>query len=288
MSAPDRHRLNRWIHRALFAPIDPVATALFRIALAGMVVFTFWPMRLPPPWPADPTFAQTRSYLHTFLSGAYGMAIVALAVLLALGLRPRLTGSILTVLLLPLVPFEGRRPGRQVVAVTVLALSFIRSDAALAIVPRRASAPASAGPCWPIRIVQLQLSVLYGVNALAKTTPDYLSGRSLDAMMRVFPNFLIRPSEGHLDIAGATVPLWLAATGVVAIEYALAAGFWFRSTRWPTAVLGIAFHTTLRYVIRIGVLDVVSVFLYAAFLLPFEPRARQRQDRERGRDQGPG
>jgi hypothetical protein len=42
-----------------------------------------------------------------------------------------------------------------------------------------------------------------------------------------------------------------------------------------TAVLGVAFHAALRYVVRIGLLDVVAVFLYSAFLLPFEGRGRK-------------
>jgi hypothetical protein len=79
-------------------------------------------------------------------------------------------------------------------------------------------------------------------------------------------------------VGGVAVPLWLAATGVVMTEYALAVGFWFRRTRWATAALGVAFHGTLRYVVRIGFLDWVSLFLYAAFLLPFERRSGARPD----------
>jgi hypothetical protein len=45
------------------------------------------------------------------------------------------------------------------------------------------------------------------------------------------------------------------------------------------AVLGVAFHTALRYVIRIGFLDVVTVILYSAFLLPFDRRGERVQAR---------
>jgi hypothetical protein len=45
------------------------------------------------------------------------------------------------------------------------------------------------------------------------------------------------------------------------------------------AVLGVAFHTALRYVIRIGFLDVVTVILYSAFLLPFDRRGGRVQAR---------
>ena len=259
-----------WIDRALFTPVDPTAIALFRIALAGMVILVFWPVRWPLPEFADSSPTIRTLYDHVILTGGYWAVIVAAAALLALGVWPRLTGVILAGLLLPLVPFEARQPGRQMLAATVLALSFLRSDATLALGRGRGPVPGSVGPCWPIRIVQVQLSLLYAVNAIAKTTPDYLGGQTAAAMMEVLPNFLVRPSNGYLQVGNVSVPLWLAATGVVLTEYALAAGFWFPRTRIWTAALGVAFHTTLRYVIKIGFLDVVSLFLYAAFLLPFE------------------
>jgi vitamin K-dependent gamma-carboxylase-like protein len=263
---------NGWIDHALFTSVDPITTALFRIALAGMVVLVFWPVRWPLPEIADSSPIIRYIYHRMFLTSAYWTIVVTVAALLAVGVRPRLAGATLAVLLLPLVPFEGKQPGRQVLAATVLAFSFLRSDTALSLCPRRGPVPGSAGPCWPIRVVQLQLSVLYAANAISKTTPDYLSGQIAGVMMRVLPNFLLRPEDGHVDVGVVSIPLWLAATGVVLTEYALAIGFWFRRTRTATAVLGVAFHTTLHYVIRIGFLDVVSLFLYAAFLLPFERR----------------
>ena len=62
---------------------------------------------------------------------------------------------------------------------------------------------------------------------------------------------------------------------MVLTEYALALGFWFRRTRVATAALGVVFHAALRYVVRIGFLDVVALLLYAAFLLPFDRRRGQ-------------
>jgi hypothetical protein len=281
MSRADRPGGGGWIARALFTPVDPTATALFRIALASMVVLVFWPARWPLPEIVEASPVVKNLYDHVFLTGAYWTVVVTVAALLALGVRPRLAGATLAVLLLPLVPFEGRQPGRQVLTVTVLAFSFLRSDAALAITPRRGPAPGSAGPYWPIRIVQFQLSALYAANAISKTTPDYLSGQTAAIMMQVLPNFLVRPSDGHVVGGAVSIPLWLAATGVVLTEYALAVGFWLPRTRVATAVLGVVFHTALRYVIRIGFLDVVALFLYAAFLLPFQRRPLQ-ETRGRG------
>jgi hypothetical protein len=108
------------------------------------------------------------------------------------------------------------------------------------------------------------------VNALAKTTGNFLSGDVLVGLSRMLPNFLVDLPGGFLDLGPMAVPVWLAAVGTVTTEYALALGFWFRRLRLPTAVLGILFHATLTQVVGINYLDVIAVFLYTAFLLPFD------------------
>jgi hypothetical protein len=261
-----------WIDRALFAPVDPTAAALFRVLLAGMVVLVFWPIRWPLPELVASSPLLKSLYEHVLLTGAYWTTVVGIAVLFAMGARPRLAGAALVVLLLPLVPFEGRQPGRQLLVMTVLAFSFLRSGAAMTLRFSAETAPRSAGPSWPIRLIQLQLSVLYAANAISKTTPDYLSGQVPALMLQELPNFLVRAPEGRIAVGAVSIPLGLAATAVVLAEYALAIGFWSRRTRMATAVLGVAFHVALRHVIRIGFLDVVAVFLYSAFLLPFDGR----------------
>jgi len=63
----------------------------------------------------------------------------------------------------------------------------------------------------------------------------------------------------------------------VLIEYILAVGFWFKKSRVPTAILGIIFHLSLIWVINIGMLNWASIFLYPAFLLPFNRKNNQGQ-----------
>jgi hypothetical protein len=158
-----------------------------------------------------------------------------------------------------------------VLLLALLAFSFLRSPASLSLPSVRGRGhEGSAGPRWPIRLIQLQLSVLYGVNAVAKTHPDYLTGATLIAMSEVLPNFVPDLSGGVLHVAGLAVPVWLAAVATVATEYVLALGFWFPRLRVATALLGLVFHVALTRVVHIEYLGVVSVFLYAAFLLPFD------------------
>jgi hypothetical protein len=110
--------------------------------------------------------------------------------------------------------------------------------------------------------------VLYLANALAKSSTGYLGGGALAAMSMRLPNFQMEFSDGLFTLAGIAVPLWIAAVASASVEYSLALGFWFPRLRWPTAVLGVAFHWALTWIVKIGLLDVVSVGLYAVFLLP--------------------
>jgi hypothetical protein len=261
----DRGGLAGAVDGFLFTPVRSDIAAVFRVALAAMLLTAFWPDA---GVTAEAYPAMRDLYAHVILTPAYWGAVVTLAALLAAGVRSRAAGLALAVLLLPLVPLSGRRQGRQVLWFTLVAFSFLRSDAAFSLL-RRSGTRGSAGPCWPVRLMQLQLSVLYAANALAKTTPAYLGGEVPAILMEGLPNFLVRPAGSAVVLGGVSIPLWVCATAVVAAEYALALGFWFRRTRWATAVLGLAFHGALRHVVVIGYLDVVSVFMYSVFLLPF-------------------
>lgn len=116
---------------------------------------------------------------------------------------------------------------------------------------------------------------MYGVNALAKTTPAYLSGDVLMGMSQMLPNFLVDLSDGYLHVGVLAIPVALAAIGSALTEYFLALGFWFRRLRITAVVVGVLFHVILIRIVRIGMLDLASMFLYLAFLLPFDRPAGQ-------------
>ena len=205
-------------------------------------------------------------------SAPYWLLTLAGLALFAAGWRPQVLGWLISVLLLPWFLAHGR-PSQQLLLFTLLAFSFLRSDARLSLWRGRQSA--SVGPMWPIRLIQLQLSIVYGVNALMKTTPAYLSGDVLIGMSRMLPNFLVDLSDGYLHVGLLAIPVALAAAASALTEYFLALGFWFRRLRIAAAVVGVLFHVILMRIVRIGMLDWASMFLYLAFLLPFDRPAAQ-------------
>ena len=269
MSLAERPRADRF----LFGPADALSVGVFRIGLAVMIAIVFRaggaPVSLVGAVEQMP--AVRAAYQVLFLRSPYWWVIVALLAVLALGWRPRLASVILLVLLIPLVFRDWRMQGRLVLFLGLLAFAFLRSDARLSLRALTHSVPAEGpGPLWPIRLIQVVLTVLYGVNALAKSTPEYFHGDVMLGQSLMLPNYRVDLSGGVLQMGPLAVPLWVVATATVFTEYTLALGFWFRRLRVPVACLGIGFHTTLSFVIQIGFLDIVSVFLYSAFLLPFD------------------
>jgi hypothetical protein len=149
----------------------------------------------------------------------------------------------------------------------------VRSDPRQAVGRAAPPDPGGAGPIWPIRLIQLQLSITYLVNAWAKTTPGYVSGGVLMALAEL-PNFRVDLSDGFLHLGAVALPVWWCAVGTVAVEYALGVLWWIPRLRAAAAALGVGFHLSLQLVIEIGWLDWACLFLYLAFLLPFDASSR--------------
>lgn len=263
------------IERFLFSPTDARTAAVFRVALAAMLAWAFWSVGARAGFPVIRVGGATQLYDQVFVTRWYALLTLAVAGLFGAGVRPRLTGLLLFALLLPLASLTRGQQSRQVLLFVLLAFSVLRSDARRSARTLLGGEPlASAGPIWPVRLIQIQLSLVYLINAIAKTTPQYLSGDVLIGMAQMRPNFLVDLSDGYQHVGPIAVPVAAAAVASVVIEYALAIGFWFPRLRWPTAVLGVAFHLGLQQIVSIFMLDYASMFLYLAFLLPWRtPRS---------------
>lgn len=258
----------------LFAPTDALSVAIFRIILAATLAINFWMAKETTPTIASGGWMEPL-YRSVFLTPTYHALCLSLIVLFAAGVRPRPLGLLLVAMLAPLDFLSVGRQSRQILLFELLAFSFLHSDRRLAVrIGSSKDAAEPAGPMWPIRLIQIQLSIVYGVNALVKTTPAYLRGDVLIGLSRMLPNFRANLSDGYLHLGVVAIPVMLAACVSVAIEYVLAVGFWFPRLRWPSAALGVAYHVVLMSILQIYLLDWTSVAMYPVFLLPFERRPR--------------
>ena len=273
MSISSSKRWQSEINAFLFRPVDACATAWFRIAFAVALPLFFWSHGLTGPRSAPEPILWI--YHHVILTFGYWLAVVALCVPLALGWRPRLFGFLLVLMLLPMDFLSRGRQSRQVLLFALCAFSFLRSGAVR--IPWRItdrSRLSSAGPSWPVRLIQLQLTLLYGVNAVAKSSPSYLRGDVLMDMSISLPNFMVDLSGGMLELGPIAMPLVLAAVGSTFTEYFLAIGFWLGRWKWMAAVVGLGFHVVLTFIVQIFMLHLAAIFLYLSFLLPLVPGHR--------------
>jgi hypothetical protein len=258
------------INDFLFGPVNPLYASIFRICLSLIIIIVFLLPHAKVGFYLITDHAYDSLYQKIFLTRAYLIISFVISILFGVGYYPRLFGFILSVLLFPLIFIFGYHVSRQILLFTLIAFSTVQSDIRLSIRKNSSKINSDSGPIWPIRLIQIQLSVLYGINAIAKTYPEYLSGKVLEGMSMVAPNFLVNLSDGYLHIGTLAIPVFLLAISSALTEYILAIGFWFRRTRIPTAILGLTFHLVLMKIMTIGFLDWAAMFLYLAFLIPFE------------------
>jgi hypothetical protein len=199
---------------------------------------------------------------------AWFPAVVLGAGMLAAGVMPRSASGLLLALLLPASAHAGRYPGRVLLWNVVLCLAFLRSDGAFSIRRLIRSTPIQPSPAWPIRMMQLSVSLLYAVNVAAKLNPDFLSGRVLSLMSMELSNFRVRITDVLPLPFGLSIPVSLCAIGTVMAEAVLAVGWWLPVNRRVVAAIGIAFHLAVKYVVSVAWLDWLAMSLYLVFLLP--------------------
>jgi uncharacterized membrane protein YphA (DoxX/SURF4 family) len=259
------------LQRFLFAPVNPRPLVVLRCLLPVLVVLVFQPMGRFSANPFVESLFAAQPWLGQFLDApAWYPAVITCSVMLALGLAPRLACAMLVVLLLPALAKLGRYPGRILLWNAILCFGFLRSDAAWSVRQLLVRRPTPSSPRWPLRLIQLSVSLLYAVNVLAKLRGPYLSGQVLSLMSIEMGNFLVQITDNVPLRWGLALPTWLAATGTVLVEAVLAVGVWSQKRKWLVAALGCAFHLALKLVISIGWLDWVAMALYLSFLLPLD------------------
>ncbi len=268
MMAMAQARLAAW----LFGPADSRAGTWLRAGLGGLLLYAYWPVGRSHRYagaPGDGPEWQAL-YADVFLTPGYRWLMLAVIAVFLLGWRTRWVGPVLAVLLLPYCFLQSGQQSRQLWVVCVVCVSLLPSRAVFA----RRTDEEPAGPVWPLRLLQLQLTAVYAINALYKSTAEFLSGDVL-AVLSLRPNFLVNMSDGYLHAGGLAVPTGCLAVATVVIEYWLAAGLWWRRTLVFTVVFGVAFHLGLKFIMHIHMLDLATLYLYFAFLVPAAAAGRR-------------
>ncbi|RWA78706.1 MAG: hypothetical protein EOQ30_28230 [Mesorhizobium sp.] len=118
--------------------------------------------------------------------------------------------------------------------------------------------PAERGNLWGLRLIVMQLSVLYFFAAFDKTTYAFLSGARIEQIFLWY-------------YAGSDYPAglaWLAtivSPAVVALEYCLAFGLPFRRTRRYLVLPGLVFHAIIYVTLPVYTFSATMALLYLAY-----------------------
>ncbi len=270
-----------------FEPISVAPLALVRIATGLLVLF--WTISLIPDlrpmFTSDGILPDPPSVIG-YEGGTWGLlnwftgdtAVVAAAILLGLsallvtiGLATRVASLAMFVLLLS---FERRNPwvlNSGDVLLRLLAFYLVLApagaaysvDAWLRNGRRVVTAPIRA--IWPLRLMQVQLSIVYLFAVWGKSGGTWHNGTAVSYAMRI----------GDVTRFGA--PDWFTNSellvnvftfGTLVLELSLAILVWNGRLRPWLLLLGISLHLGIDYSIRVGFFSYAMLALYLSFVPP--------------------
>ncbi|MCT7657400.1 HTTM domain-containing protein [Mycobacterium deserti] len=205
----------------------------------------------------------------TALSISWALLLVS-ALALTVGWHSRVAAVLMFVLLQSFV----RRgvyivnAGDAILIIVALILALCSCGAALSLDQRRRTGSfwsAQTRSVWPVRLLQVQLSVIYLVSVQAKLTgKTWLEGSAV---------FYAWRSDGRW--ATWPAPEWLASNAIAVnaltwatllIELALAVLVWNRRLRLPVLIAGVVMHLAIMINLNIAFFSVAMFVLYVAFV----------------------
>jgi len=123
------------------------------------------------------------------------------------------------------------------------------------------------GPAWALRLIQLQMTLIYVSTAWEKASgKDWLDGTALYYVSRLddlFGKFPV-PSSLFESLFACKVMSW----SVLAIEFGLPVALWFRETRRLALVTAIFFHLATDYAMNLFLFHWIMLVGLLSFVEP--------------------
>jgi hypothetical protein len=195
--------------------------------------------------------------------------LLVAAVALAVGWHSRLAAVLVVVLILS---FHRRDPyifnaGDIVVRLEALFLALSPCGAALSLDQRRRTGAfwsAQVRPVWPVRLLQVQLSIIYLASVQTKLAGEaWLQGTAVSYALRLQDMQRLPPpgwvTTNALIMNAAT---W----GAIAVELAVGVLVWNRRCRPWVLAAGVALHLGIDISIEVGIFSYAMFVLYLAWI----------------------
>jgi len=274
---------SRW-ERFWFEPVSSSSFALFRIAFGVLVVL--WTLSLGPSLfefyskngiLPQPDLGEGAWSILTVFESDLAIAVVyfvlfVAAVCLTFGFKTRLAAFVVFFCLVSLTRRNEWILNSGDLFVRVLSFYMLFLPAAVAVsVDRWLRARdnfwnAPAKPVWPLRLVQIQVSVLYVTAAWDKVRgTTWNDGTAVSYAFRI--GDLARfPMPGF--ITDSLLVSNVLTFGTLGIELAVGILVWSRTLRPWVLLLGVALHLGIDYAVRVGFFSYVVFVAYLAFIPP--------------------
>jgi len=124
-------------------------------------------------------------------------------------------------------------------------------------------APEERGPQWAIRLLALQLSLIYFWTAFEKCDPAFLSGERMEHHIMYLFLGSDYPQNGWFH------PLMVSVAWVtVLLEFVLAFGLWFKRLQPWLIPVGLVFHGLFYVLLPVGPFSLTMWLFYLAYLDP--------------------
>jgi hypothetical protein len=275
---------DRW-REFWFCPQPAYALGLVRIAF-GALVIVWASVTLPDLYdlfgeegvvpPQRPSFYawslfQIWTSDHALLIG--WVALVVAAIAMTVGWHSRFAAVLVFVLFLS---FGRRDPvvfnaGDGVMSLLSLFLALSSCGAALSLDQRRRVGSfwtAQNRAPWPIRLIQVQMSVIYLTAVQAKLAgKSWIDGTAVSYALRADSSWAVLPAPQWLWNSPYIVNL--ATWGTILVELSIAVLVWNRRCRPWVLAAGVVLHLMIMLTISIGFFSLAMFVMYLAFV-PWE------------------
>jgi uncharacterized membrane protein YphA (DoxX/SURF4 family) len=132
---------------------------------------------------------------------------------------------------------------------------------------RRGKSEVEQKPVWILRLIQIQLSVVYVMTVYQKLKGDtWFDGTALYYSSRLH-DFTRYPLSFITD---SLIMLKLLTWGTLVLEFFLGTLIWVKEFRKPLVITGIVFHIGIEYLMLIPHFEIIMMILLIAMLTPNE------------------
>ena len=225
--------------------------------------------------PTQPSVAHTWGIFEVWnTNGAILIGVIVLilsAIALLVGWHSRLAAVVVFILI---VSFERRVPsafnaGDALVRIEAFFLALMPCGTALSLDQRRRTGSfwsAQTRPNWPIRLIQLQLSIIYLASARSKLSGGtWENGTAVSYALRI--EDMQRVPLPHWFVTNAPA-MNLMTWATIATELAVGILVWFPRFRPWVLAAGVLLHLMIDVNIQIGIFSYAMFVMYLAWIPP--------------------